>query len=52
MQFSNLPSGLVLQLEELKPTCIDTGMSYAERVAKREEEIKALRLTVTAMVAK
>merc|ERR1719169_59410 len=30
------------ELEELKPTCIDTGMSYAERVEKREEEIKAL----------
>jgi hypothetical protein len=30
------------ELEELKPTCIDTGMSYAERVAKREEEIEAL----------
>jgi predicted GNAT family acetyltransferase len=30
------------ELEELKPTCIDTGMSYAERVKKREEEIKAL----------
>jgi len=29
-------------VEDLKPTCIDTGMSYAERVAKREEEIKAL----------
>jgi len=29
-------------LEELKPTCIDTGMSYAERTKKREEEIKAL----------
>jgi len=31
------------ELEELKPTCIDTGMSYSERVAKREEEIAALR---------
>jgi chromosome segregation ATPase len=31
------------ELEELKPTCIDTGMSYAERVKKREEEIKALQ---------
>jgi len=31
------------ELEELKPTCIDTGMSYSERVAKREEEIKALK---------
>merc|ERR1719235_2355736 len=30
-------------LEELKPTCIDTGMSYAERVAKREDEIEALK---------
>merc|ERR1719217_832572 len=30
------------ELEELKPTCIDTGMSYKERVEKREEEIKAL----------
>jgi len=29
-------------IEELKPTCIDTGMSYKERVAKREDEIKAL----------
>merc|ERR1719387_678402 len=29
-------------IEELKPECIDTGMSYEERVAKREEEIKAL----------
>merc|ERR1719161_2632265 len=31
------------ELEELKPTCIDTGMSYAERVKKREEEIKLWR---------
>jgi hypothetical protein len=30
------------ELEELKPTCIDTGMSYSERVKKREEEMKAL----------
>merc|ERR1719298_224814 len=30
------------ELEELKPTCIDTGMSYKERVEKREEEIAAL----------
>merc|ERR1719263_2399908 len=31
------------ELEELKPTCIDTGMSYEERVEKREEEIDALK---------
>merc|ERR1740138_779369 len=30
------------ELEDLKPTCIDTGMSYSERVKKREEEMKAL----------
>jgi len=30
-------------LEDLKPACVDTGMSYAERVAKREEEIDALK---------
>lgn len=27
----------------LKPTCIDTGMTYEERVAKREDEIAALK---------
>merc|ERR1719181_508871 len=31
------------ELEELKPVCIDTGMSYEERVEKREEEIEALQ---------
>jgi len=31
------------EIEVLKPTCIDTGMSYADRVAKREEEIAALK---------
>mmetsp|Transcript_42730 Transcript_42730/g.91669 ORF Transcript_42730/g.91669 Transcript_42730/m.91669 type:complete len:709 (-) Transcript_42730:102-2228(-) len=30
-------------IEDLKPTCIDFGMSYEERVAKREEEIAALK---------
>ena len=30
--------------EELVPTCVDTGMSYAERVAAREAEIEVLRL--------
>merc|ERR1719262_1160298 len=31
------------ELESLKPTCVDTGMSYSDRVAKREEEIEALK---------
>merc|ERR1712137_629345 len=30
-------------IEELKPTCLDTGMSYSERVEKREAEIEALK---------
>jgi len=31
------------QLEVLKPTCMDSGMSYKDRVAKREQEIAALQ---------
>merc|ERR1740121_785967 len=31
------------ELEGLKPMCIDSGMSYEERVAKREEEIEHLK---------
>jgi len=38
----DLLDGALKNIEDLKPTCIDTGMSYAERVKKREEEIKAL----------
>jgi len=34
------------QIEALKPTCIDTSMSYEERVQKREEEIAALKKAV------
>jgi hypothetical protein len=43
----NLLDKALQELEELKPTCIDTGMSYSERVAKREEEIKALENALT-----
>lgn len=31
------------ELLELKKACVDTGMSYEDRVARREEEIAALR---------
>lgn len=31
------------ELVELQPTCIDTGMTYEDRKAKREAEIEALR---------
>merc|ERR1719231_1243466 len=30
-------------LEDLKPACVDTGMSYADRVQKRKDEIDALK---------
>merc|ERR1719335_965704 len=29
--------------EKLKPTCVDTGISYAERVKRREAEIQSLQ---------
>merc|ERR1740138_741603 len=32
----------IKDLLELQPTCIDTGMSYDERVARREDEIASL----------
>merc|ERR1719264_347949 len=36
-------TGAIKELLELKEACIDTGMSYEERVAAREDEMKALR---------
>merc|ERR1719313_830162 len=42
-QSQKLVDDSVKAIEELKPACIDTGMSYEERVAKREEEIAALK---------
>jgi hypothetical protein len=39
----NLLDDALKGVEELKPMCIDNGMSYADRVAKREEEIAALK---------
>merc|ERR1719460_978936 len=33
----------ISELLDLKPVCVDTGMSYKERVALREEEIEALK---------
>jgi len=32
----------IKELQELKPACVDTGMSYEERVARREDEVAAL----------
>merc|ERR1719245_11584 len=31
------------ELLKLKPMCVDTGMSYEERVARREDEIESLK---------
>jgi len=36
----------IKELIELQPVCIDTGMTYEERVARREGEIKALNKAV------
>jgi len=33
----------VEELLELKPKCVDTGMSYEDRVARREDEIESLK---------
>merc|ERR1719248_327371 len=40
---SDLLNEAIKELLELKAACVDTGMSYAERSANREEEIQALR---------
>jgi len=44
-----LLDGAVKTIEELKPMCIDTGMSYKERAAKRDEEIAALKKALCAL---
>merc|ERR1719265_1296602 len=36
----------IQELTELQPACIDTGMTYEERVAKREQEIESLKQAV------
>jgi len=39
----DLMDSALQELQKLTPTCIDTGMSYSERVKKREEEMEALK---------
>merc|ERR1740130_1116878 len=41
----------IKELLELQPTCIDTGMSYKERVAAREQEIDSLQKALCIFVA-
>lgn len=42
--------GAIEELLELKATCIDTGMTYEERVEAREEEIHALKKALCVLV--
>merc|ERR1719231_1747487 len=39
------------ELIELQPACIDTGMSYEERVARREQEIESLKKALCILTA-
>jgi hypothetical protein len=39
------------ELIELQPACIDTGMSYKERVARREQEIESLKKALCVLTA-
>jgi len=39
----NMLDDVLKELEDLKPACVDTGMSYADRVQKRKDEIDALK---------
>jgi len=34
---------VLMEIEDLKPACTDTGMSYEDRVQKRKDEIDALK---------
>lgn len=39
------------ELLDLQPVCIDTGMSYDERVARREDEIESLKKALCILIA-
>jgi len=40
---TDILSSSIEELLKLQPTCIDTGMSYSDRVAMREQEIASLK---------
>jgi uncharacterized coiled-coil DUF342 family protein len=40
---TSILEGSIEELLKLQPACIDTGMSYADRVAMREQEIESLK---------
>jgi hypothetical protein len=43
MEHSTLKADALAELAKLKPACVDTGSDYAEKVARREQEIEALK---------
>eukprot|EP00933_Yihiella_yeosuensis_P047573 TRINITY_DN4342_c0_g1_i2.p1 TRINITY_DN4342_c0_g1~~TRINITY_DN4342_c0_g1_i2.p1 ORF type:complete len:726 (-),score=245.98 TRINITY_DN4342_c0_g1_i2:109-2286(-) len=45
----NLLDGALQALEDLKPQCVDNQMSYAERKAKRDDELKNLKGALCAL---
>eukprot|EP00933_Yihiella_yeosuensis_P047572 TRINITY_DN4342_c0_g1_i1.p1 TRINITY_DN4342_c0_g1~~TRINITY_DN4342_c0_g1_i1.p1 ORF type:complete len:736 (-),score=229.44 TRINITY_DN4342_c0_g1_i1:148-2355(-) len=45
----NLLDGALQTLEDLKPQCVDNQMSYAERKAKREDELSNLKKALCAL---
>jgi len=42
MEHTTLKSEALEELAKLKPACVDTGSDYAEKVARREQEIESL----------
>merc|ERR1719313_2682946 len=42
-EHTGLKGEALAELAELKPACVDTGSSYAERVMRREQEIESLK---------
>lgn len=47
---TGLLAGVIKELLELKPVCVDTGMSYEERVALRKEEVGALNKALCVLI--
>jgi len=45
----DLTDGAIDELIELNPTCVNTGMTYAERAEKRQQEIDALKEAIEAL---
>merc|ERR1719375_1911226 len=42
-EHTTLKTASLTELQKLKPSCVDTGSDYAEKVARREQEIDSLK---------